>query len=150
MGQILDTVISFFQQDQWAFAQLEGQAVLQMAFEGVSGQWTCFAHAREEEAQFLFYSMCPVRAPEDKRMAVAEFITRANYGLAVGNFELDFEDGEIRFKTSVDMEGFPLSPAALQPLVYGNVAMMDTYLPGILSVIYGGVSPAEAIAQIEG
>jgi hypothetical protein len=30
------------------------------------------------------------------------------------------------------------------------VAMMDTYLPGILSVIYGGVSPAAAIAQIEG
>jgi|LakMenEpi03Aug12_release.lakeMendotaPanAssembly.Ray.scaffolds.fasta_scaffold491798_2 hypothetical protein len=27
--------------------------------------------------------------------------------------------------------------------------MMDEYLPGIFSVIYGNVSPADAIAQIE-
>jgi hypothetical protein len=27
--------------------------------------------------------------------------------------------------------------------------MMDEYLPGILSVIYGNVSPVDAITQIE-
>jgi hypothetical protein len=31
-----------------------------------------------------------------ERAPPAEFITRANYGLIIGNFELDFEDGEIR------------------------------------------------------
>lgn len=28
--------------------------------------------------------------------------------------------------------------------------MMDEYLPGMMSVIYGNVSPEEAIAKIEG
>ncbi|MEH2183881.1 hypothetical protein [Nostoc sp.] len=35
-------------------------------------------------------------------------------------------------------------------MVYANVTMMDEYLPGMMSVIYGNVSPEEAIAKIEG
>ena len=57
-----------------------------------------FAHAQEEQAQLLFYSVCPVKAPEDMRPAMGEFLTRANYGVAVGTW-LDFDDGAIRYKT---------------------------------------------------
>jgi hypothetical protein len=63
---------------------------------------------------------------------------------------LDFEDGEIRYKTSIDVEGDRLSPAMVQQLVYANVLTMHRYLPGIMRVIYGNVSPAEATAEIEG
>jgi hypothetical protein len=150
MGEILDTTIVFFQQDAWSFTQLEDQPILRLGFQGESGQWTCYAQAREEQAQFLFYSLCPVKAPEDKRMAVAEFLTRANYGMFIGNFELDYSDGEIRYRTSIDVEGSQLTPALVRPLVYANVLMMDRYLPGIMSVIYGNVSPAEAVAKAEG
>jgi hypothetical protein len=34
-------------------------------------------------------------------------------------------------------------------VVYANVTIMDEYLLGIMSVIYGNLSPAEAIAKIE-
>jgi hypothetical protein len=152
MGEILDTAISFFEQDSWPFTPFEGQPVLQMGFRGDNGQWTCYAQAREEQSQFLFYSVCPVNAPDDgqKRLAMAEFLTRANYGLFIGNFELDLSDGEIRYKTSVDVEGDRLSPALVQQLVYANVFTMDRYLPGIMGVIYGHISPEDAIAQVEG
>jgi hypothetical protein len=150
MGDILDAVISFFKEDDWNFTQVEGQPILRLGFQGDNGQWTCYAQAREEETQLLFYSMCPVKAPEDKRLAAAEFLTRANYGLFIGNFELDFSDGEIRFKTSIDAQDNPLPPALVRPLIYTNVLMMDRYLPGLMSVIYGGVAPAEAVAQVEG
>jgi hypothetical protein len=82
-------------------------------------------------------------------LAIAEFLTRANSGIIIGNFELDFTDGEISYKTSIDVEGDRLSFALIQRLVYANVTMMDEYLPGILSVIYDNVSPADAIAKIE-
>jgi len=150
MGDILDTTMQFFQEDGWSFTQLEGQPVLRTGFQGESGHWTCFAQAREEQAQFLFYSICPVNAPEDRRMAAAEFLTRANYGLLIGNFEMDMSDGEIRYKTSIDVQGDRLSPALIKPLVYANVLMMDNYLPSLMSVIYGNVPPAEAVAKVEG
>jgi len=150
MGDILDAATSFFKEDGWSFTQLEDQPVLTMGFQGENGQWSCYAQAREEQAQLLFYSVCPVKTPEDRRMAVAEFLTRANYGMFIGNFELDFGDGEIRYKTSIDVDGDRLSEGLVRPLVYANVLMMDRYLPGFMSVIYGSVPPAEAIAKAEG
>jgi hypothetical protein len=149
MGEILDTAISFFREDGWSFTQLEEQPILKLGFQGENGQWSCYAQAREEQAQFLFYSVCPVKAPDDRRLAASEFLTRANYGLFIGNFELDMNDGEIRYKTSIDVEGDRLSPALVKPSVYANVLMMDRYLPGIMSVIYGNVAPSEAVTKIE-
>ena len=148
-GNIFEEMINFFTADDWPFVQLPEQLALQISFQGENGKWNCYARARVEQQQFVFYSICPVNAPEDKRLAVAEFITRANSGMIIGNFELDFSDGEISYKTSIDVEGDRLSAALSQRLVYANVTMMDEYLPGILSVIYGNLSPAEAIAQIE-
>lgn len=146
---ILETIINFFQADDWAFIQIPRQPALQIPFQGENGRWNCYARARREQNQFVFYSICPVNAPENKRQAVAEFIARANSGMIVGNFELDFEDGEISYKTSIDVEGDRLSFALIKRVVYANVTMMDEYLPGIMSVIYSNVSPADAIAQIE-
>ncbi|MDM9583743.1 YbjN domain-containing protein [Nostoc sp. GT001] len=148
-GSIFEVIINFFQADNWPFVQLPEQPALQIPFQGENGKWNCYARARSEQNQFVFYSIFPVNAPENKRLAVAEFITRANCGMMIGNFELDFSDGEISYKTSIDVEGDRLSFALIQRVVYANVTMMDEYLPGIMSVIYGNVSPEEAIAQVE-
>ncbi|MEG4805813.1 YbjN domain-containing protein [Microcoleus sp. ARI1-B5] len=146
---MLEEIIIFFTKDDWSFTKLQGESVLQTAFQGQNGKWNCYAKAREEENQFVFYSICPVNAPENKRLAIAEFITRANYGTIIGNFEFDYTDGEIRYKTSIDVEGFNLTFSLIKQLVYTNVTMMDEYLPGIVSVIEGDVAPKDAIAQIE-
>ncbi|GET35956.1 YbjN domain-containing protein [Microseira wollei] len=147
--QFFAEIVNFFTEDEWPFVQIEGEPLLQMVFQGENGKWTCYAKARVEQKQLVFYSVCPVNTPENKRMAIAEFLTRANCGMIIGNFEMDFEDGEIRYKTSIDVEGDSLSSALIKQLVYANVMMMDQYLPGIMSVIYGEVEAVDAIAQIE-
>ncbi len=148
-GMIFNTVRQFFTEDNWPFAQMAHEPVLQMAFQGTSGQWMCAAQAREDTQQFIFYSVAPVVVPAEKRQAMAEYLTRANYGLIIGNFEMDFDDGELRYKTGVDVEGTELNPELIRSVVYANVTTMDRYLPGALSVIYSDASPADAIAQIE-
>jgi len=148
-GQILEAIINFFTEDDWSYTKIQGEPTLSLAFQGENGKWICYAKSRTEQAQFVFYSICPVNAPENKLSPVAEFITRANYGTIIGNFELDYTDGEIRYKTSIDVEGSTLTFSQIKQLVYTNVMMMDEYLPGIMSVIDGGVEAGDAIAQIE-
>jgi len=147
--EILPTIVNFFTYDDWPFAKIKGEPALRMIFGGKNGKWTCYAKARPEQAQFVFYSICPVNVPENKRLAIAEFIALANYGTVIGNFELDFASGEIRYKTSIDVEGSTLTFPQIKQLVYTNVMMMDQYLPGIMSVIAGGMEVKDAIAQIE-
>ena len=161
MGAIFDVMEEFFKKDEWPATKLENQPSMSMNFQGQNGRWSCYARVEEEKQIVLFYSYCPVKAPEEKRPILADFLTRANYGLYIGNFEMDFNDGEVRFKTSLDVEGnksvaeegkepTELSFALMKRVVYDNVGVMDKYLPGVMSVIYGGASPTEAIAKVEG
>lgn len=146
---ILETLKRFLTEDDWNFEEIEGRDALRMGFQGTDGSWMCIAQAREEQEQFVFYSILPVRVPEDRRSAIAEFLTRANYGMILGNFELDFSDGEVRFKTSIDVEGAELLDALIKPMVYANVSMMNRYYSGILAVAHGGADPAQAVARVE-
>ena len=75
------------------------------------------------------------RSPEGRREDVAQFLTRTNYGLAAGNFELDFEDGEIRYKTAIHLQGDELDRLILKRLVRANGVAMETYLPEIESIL---------------
>jgi hypothetical protein len=149
MGPIFDALLKFFTEDDWNVTRLEGQPILSMGVSGRNGKWRCYAKSREEQQQFVFYSICSASAPPDKRHVIAEFLTRANFGMVIGNFEMDFNDGEIRYKTSIDVDGDDLSEPLIKNVVYTNVVMMDRYLPGILSVIDGKASPKDAIAVIE-
>jgi hypothetical protein len=146
---IFDVMISFFREEDWPFTKLEDQTVLRLAFEGKHGKWDCYAQAIEREQQFVFYSVCSFQIPRQKLNAIAEFITRANYGMVIGNFELDYSGGEIRYKTSIDVEGSTLDSALIKQLVYTNVLTMDQYLPGILAVLEQGMEPEVAIAIVE-
>jgi hypothetical protein len=146
---LIETLTRFFADNEWPVTPLADESVLQLAFQGTHGRWLCFAQAREDMSQVVFYSVAPVQIPEEKRLAVSEFITRANYGLILGNFELDFADGELRYKTSLDTDGTLLTDQLLQPITFANVSTMDRYLPGLMAVLYGNVPPAAAVEQIE-
>jgi hypothetical protein len=132
---IFEEVVDFLESEGWSFVKGKDRSSLRLQHRGKNGQWKCIAIAREEEQEFIFYSICPLTASENKKLAVAELITRINYGLTVGNFELDFITGTIRYKTSINVAGDYLSYAIIGNLVKGNVAVMDKYLPEILAVI---------------
>jgi hypothetical protein len=148
--QAFGTLGQFLEEDGWHPQQLEDRYIYRMGFAGEHGQTICYAQIRDDLEQFLFYVVAPVKASEELRQAVAEFVTRANYGLRIGNFELDFSDGEIRYKSSLDFEDAALTPVLIRNAIYPAVQTMDRYLPGLMSVIYGGRLPAEAIVDIEG
>lgn len=157
MSKLMDLLYAFLEEDEWNPQRHPEEELLRVGYSGDSGQWQCFARTRSD-VQVMFYSMCPVTTPEERRTAMAEYITRANYGLVIGNFELDFRDGEVRYKTSIDLERIPIEvleanewgKEIFKDLTYPNVLMMDRYLPGILRVIAGSEDPADVIAEIEG
>ncbi len=83
------------------------------------------------------------------RPVAAELFTRANYGLPLGNFELDMDDGEIRFKTSLDYSGTTLELPIIASLVETAVGSLATYHTALVRTLYDGVPPKNAIADSE-
>ena len=142
-----DAVAAFFAEEDWPVAVGE-EGVLETAFEGTTTAWPCRVHVFDEDHRVVFISAFPALIEDDHRAAVAEFCNRANFGLAVGNFELDLEGGEVRFRTSLDTEGSEPDASLVRNIVVANVLTMDRYAAGILAVL-NGTPPADAVEDVE-
>lgn len=124
--------------------------LFRVSFSGEHGMMQAVAQVLPDLNQFLFYVGCSTRTPEERRLAVMEFVTRANYGLRIGAFELDLSDGEVRFRSAVDFEGGDLSESLIRNTIAPAVHTMNLYMGGLMSVMFGGTEATEAIEAIEG
>ncbi len=150
-GPIMTAVKQFLVTDEWSPQPVESDPnIMMMGFNGDNGEWTCYAKVLEENQQFIFYSVLPNKAAENVRDNVAKFVTLANWGMTLGNFEMDYRDGEIRFKTSIDVEGGELTETMIKNVIYINVMTMDKYLQGVNKVLYNDADPQAVITEIEG
>ncbi|MEX1365269.1 MAG: YbjN domain-containing protein [Nannocystaceae bacterium] len=112
-------------------------------------EWDCAVLVDDRDERLVFYSTMLEPVAPDYRPAVMEFVTRANFALPVGNFELDLEDGEICFKTSLDLEGVELHDSMSRNLIDTNLMVMGVYFEALQSVMHGKAEPVEAIAAVE-
>jgi hypothetical protein len=147
MATLLETAQSFFVSRNWSFERVEAGAILRLSFAGKNGSWPCFFEAKEEIGVAVFYSVRPGSIAPAQRVALAELLMRLNTRLNVGNFELSYEDGSIRFRTGIDVEGHGLTLELMNNLSLTNVASMDKHLPAIEAVL-AGQSPLSAVSRL--
>lgn len=105
-----------------------------------------------EKKEIVMYGVAPIGVDpcDTERMAqMAEFICRANYGIKNGGFELDFRDGEIRYKCYVDCANLIPSDEVIRNGILCIGVMYEHYSEGILDVVIGGKSAAEALEENE-
>lgn len=146
---LLDSVKAFFREENWMVQSMGDGSLLGTTYQGNNGTWKVLAQIWQSHQQVAFYSICPIYIPPESRLAIAEFITRANHRLVLGNFDLDLEQGEVSFKTSVPVPQEDLSTALVRQLVFANVITMDEHLPSF-SAVLAGTAPPAAIAQLTG
>ena len=91
----------------------------------------------------------PLAADKNSRLAVAEYLTRVNFNMRNGNFELDMETGEIRFKTYVHVGGGRPDRGATRLAVMLPFLMLDRFGDGLLEVLFGFKSPREAFESVQ-
>jgi hypothetical protein len=149
MTGLFSTLIDYMEDEDWKYEILEGETIIRFHFKGSAGRLLCYGEVDEEKYWLIFYSYMPVNAPTEKMAAAAEFVTRANRGMRIGNFELDFDDGEIRYKTSLDVEGGELTPKMIDNLLRANLSTINRYFAGIMELIYGDRPAGEVIKRIE-
>ena len=133
---------SFLERDGWKFSGKEGGQVLRLRYSGSTEDYAVLVRAREDCNQLIVYSVFPEVVAEPMRGRVAEYLTRVNWGMSYGNFELHFATGEVRFRTSVSIEGAEPLDELIRPPLYANVHTMDRYLHDIAAVAAGTLPPS--------
>ena len=149
---IADAIKAFLRDDDWKFFFDEEKGTFRFGLKIKSKMkhvdYTIIVH----ETDYTVYATSPVHADDDDAdcmASMAEFITRANYGLRCGNWEMDYNDGEIRYKVYVDVENIELPASIVKHSIYCAASMFERYGDGIIGVIYGGESPKVAVKKSE-
>jgi len=148
MASLFETVLSYFDAEGWTYRHLPGRQGIEAGVEGStagtsSSRWS--TAMRSSASSRSSTAACPRRAAARS----TEFVARANYGLLLGNFEFDVNDGELRYKTSIDLEDSTLSQAQFPQPPVRSLAALDRYLPHLQRVMQGTADPAAAVADAE-
>jgi hypothetical protein len=145
-----EAVIEYIESKNWKYQVVHENRFIHFGISANNGKIDCVADVREERRQFIFLSHSIVNAFGDKLHQVAEYLNRINYSLVIGSFELNMDDGKIRFKTSMFYdENLPPSLEVIERTIITNLYMMDRYIPGIMSILFGHQTPKEAFDEIE-
>ena len=72
-------------------------------------------------------SQNPSHIPEDKRVDAAVAVSVANYGMINGAFDLDMNDGEIRFRVAQSYEGMEITEEFLKYILGITFFTTDKY-----------------------
>ncbi|MBO5045712.1 MAG: YbjN domain-containing protein [Clostridia bacterium] len=113
---------------------------------------SCTLYVCLKEDFFTVYGTINIGADKDCRTQIMEAITRINYGLRWGNFELDLSDGEIRYKVLVDCgddnDCMP-SPSVIKRALLFPAQSIQKYGDALLAVMYGLKSAEQAVKDAE-
>ena len=151
-GQIFDTVAKCFEEEYGKFLWVEvgEETRIFMQVNMKNSQLLCMSRIREEKNEFVFSAYYEQKVPESQRQNVAEFLTQVNDSLTRGNFEMDRENGEVCFTTSIGGADQPVISSEIRPFIWRSLSTADRYLPGLMAVIKADMPPDQAIALVEG
>ncbi len=151
--ELADTIRGHLDDMDWKYTWDEEDGIIHYSV-GLKG---CRLHSANallavRGNSFSTYTICPLSGSPDDRdgmLALAEFFSRANYGLTHGNFEFDFRDGEIRYKVTIDCDGVLPSRQMVRDAVNIPISMFQRYGDGITAVLFGMKSAEEAVKDCE-
>jgi hypothetical protein len=106
-----------------------------------------FFEVFEDSSKVSLYLYAPFGVPEQKRVAVAEAVSRINYESPSGRLELCMEDGQLRFYANALSLDVSCSTKVYDEFQGEGSDILGRYLPAIAAVIYADIPPSVAVAQ---
>lgn len=149
---IANAINSYLKENDWNFSFNEESGMFKFGLSLSSKLKKIDYVISVQEDEYIVYAVAPIGADdddEDMMANMAEFVCRANYGLWNGNFELDMNDGEVRFKYCVDCDGITPSEGIIKNSIHCPAKMFKRYGAGITDIIFGNISAKEAIEKCE-
>jgi len=102
-----------------------------------NGIYHCFAEDREELKTFLFLSFLGTSCPFQKRDEMCRMLTMINSNLLYGNFEMELDNGNIKFRTGIAYQDIEITKEAIANMIAKNIDTIDISHPQLVKFMYG-------------
>lgn len=148
MSPAFQSLCDHFEQNELKHHTNAEQQIILATFSGKAGVYHLAATAGRGDELCQVFGAVPFQVPDGCRPAICETLAYINFGLKLGKFELNPNDGELRFQVA-SIVGEQVDDETIERLVGGTICMLDRYMPAVLSVMYGNESPADAVRLAE-
>lgn len=118
------------------YSVVENETIIMFRYTS-KGNYQCIIDIDEHDQVILAYTILGSLVTLDKRNRIAQLLTKINYGLRVGNFEMDYDDGQIRYKTSIDYDGVKdFDDSFIASLILINLTTTDKFYQAIEECLF--------------
>ena len=147
MKTLFDAMTNYLEAKDLHYSRTEDYTALTVCYSLENVSVTCTIRIDEEKRYLSCCTRAGIIVPMNKFHDVAEFIARANYGMGIGSLLLNYESGDVFFKTAVFADDTELSPDMIRPVLYQNMNTYDLLYPGLMRVLYQDCDPEEAVRE---
>jgi len=122
---------------------------LLMGYECDAGLFACVAGIEPATGSLSFYACVPERCPPESRPLVGELLHRLNYGVQTVCFELDYDDGEVRVRSGVDLHSIEPTTGLFAETAETAAQALEVVLPALRALMAGQVGIPEALEMVD-
>jgi hypothetical protein len=149
MSATLDLIQEYLRFQQWNFKVDTKMNGVRFGMKGKNANLMTFIFVYDELCYTTCFTVLPFTAPAKKRAAVAEYLLRVNEKLLFGNFLMDYDNGQVQFKTFIPFDGEFLSHKLVEHLILSNLKNADFYCKGLMQILSADIEPEAALSDIE-
>ena len=137
MEKVIEAIKAYYEKNEWNYEYDEEGHFFSSGINmgNILGNVKMYIYV--EQASYRVLLVLNSRVEEKYYNTVGEFLHRANFGLKNGNFEMDYNDGQIRYKTFVKFKDREISQETVEDSVMVGIAMIDRYGKGLLKLMLG-------------
>ncbi len=150
MEKVIQQIKNFFEENDWKYTFNEEKNIFstELNMNNVLGILRMYIFLRE--TSYVVSTVLNSSVEEQYYGQISEYLHRANFGMRNGNFEFDYNDGEVRFKTFVNFEDMELSDAVIADSIFVSAAMVDQYGKKLIQLMVSDAeTPSDLIEEIE-
>ena len=147
---LFDTVAAYLDTADWNYSAFEDKGYFSAGCHIKDGNIRVIIDVYEVKdwQRVIVYSTFPVFVPELRRAAIAESLTRINHRTVYGNLEMDFKDGEIRVRTTVEAAS-GLGNTMIERVMDSNFGTANRFFAPLLAVAFGNAAPDTVLDMAE-
>src|SRR5260221_14345955 len=118
---MITKVTEFLKSQGWTFSVGKRPDLLLFSLSGVNGIYHCVVDDKEDVSRLLFISFMGTTCPKEKRTEMSELLTMINSNLGYGNFEMNINTGDIKFRTGIIYEDLEITEKAISNIILKNI-----------------------------
>lgn len=148
LTEIKTAIEAYLRDDEWHYTLDKENNVIRCGVNLNNRLQECKIIIDIREDKYLVYGLINLNCDEPNKDQMAKLISMINYGLIFGNFELDYSDGEVRYKTATNCKNNIPSKEIIEDSIMIPAFMFNRFGNAIIEVMFGIKDAQEAFDDI--